>query len=85
MAAFQRAVSSFADSLTERMLLCACLGALHFEGGVHCNGHCYNIMGLFIAKRLDDAVFTTLQQVMQVHSQIIMLGQIQHWCPHKPC
>lgn len=54
MSAFEHAMSVFSDNLPDRMLLCACLGA--FEHGDV----------ITRKEKTDDAIFTTLEQVMQV-------------------
>ena len=57
MSAFQTAMSAFSDSLPDSMLLCACLGAIP---------SCDVITREVKVKGIDDAIFTTLEQVMQV-------------------
>lgn len=57
MSAFQHAMSALSDSLPDRMWLCACLGAFK---------SCDMIMREVKDKGIDDAIFTTLEQVMQV-------------------
>ena len=74
--AFELAVSTFADSLPDRMLLCACLGAFSY---------CDVIMKEAKVRGTDDAIFTTLQQAMQVLICITVLCHGHNMCPPKPC
>lgn len=67
IAAFERAMSVFADSLSHRLMLCVCLGTLSAKADMP-NGSKVSkmLMKSVKLKGLHDAIFTTLQQVMQV-------------------
>lgn len=64
ISAFESTMSMLSDSLPDRMLLCACLGAFkHYDV----------IMREVKVRGLDDAIFATLEQVMQVQACITVL------------
>lgn len=64
-AAVSRAMAAFANSLSDQMLMCACLGALNSAAEFYDNS-CSQVLDAMERKGMYDAVFTTLQQVMQV-------------------
>ena len=71
--AIEHAMSVFSDSLSDKMLVCACLGALSIKGEVLKNADavCQAIVKLSKLKGLHDAIFTTLEQVMQACSHVL--------------
>lgn len=67
-----RALSLFADSLPDKLMLCACLGALHYE--TECNNQvCSKILSLVSHREIYGAIFNTLLDVMQVQSSIMVM------------
>ena len=69
IAAFETAMFALSDSLADRMMLCACLGALDSS-----SKKCDTIMESVKLKGLPDAIFTTLEQaVMQVQPSFISI------------
>lgn len=67
-----RAMSSFADSLPDKLMLCACLGSLHHE--TECNNQvCSKIMNLVRHRQVHGAIFNTLLEVMQVQSPMMVV------------
>ena len=64
--AIDGAMSAFFDRLIDKMMLCACLGALTVEREVLNGRFCNSAVSKFPFKGSYDAVFTTLEQVMQV-------------------
>ena len=64
--ALDHAISGFSDRLVDKIMLCACLGALTMTEKALNPNLCHNIISAFTLKGSYDAVFTTLDQVMQV-------------------
>ena len=64
--ALDRAISGSSVRLLDKMMLCACLGALTAEGEAVNRKLCLKIISTFTYKGSYDAVFITLEQVMQV-------------------
>lgn len=63
-----QAWSAFADSLPDKMMLCACLGALHHE--MECNNEvCSKTMDLVRHEGMHEAIFKALAEVVQVQVQ----------------
>lgn len=63
-----QAWSAFADSLPDKMMLCACLGALHHE--MECNNEvCTKTMDLVKREGMHEAIFKALVEVAQVQVQ----------------
>lgn len=65
VAAFHCAMDMFSDSLSDKMWLCACLGAISAESMLGCQV-CKAIMASVRRKGLHDSIYTTLAEVMQV-------------------
>lgn len=67
-AALELAISVFADEirLSDQMMLCASLGALSVQGEVLNHKTCCKIITALTVKGSHDAIFTTLDDVMQV-------------------
>ena len=67
---FQLAMTALADSLSDRVMLCACLGAVSAHGDIgpseSQNKVCSLIMKKVRLKGLHEAMFTALDQIMQV-------------------
>ena len=65
-AALDYAISGFSDRLVDKMMLCACLGALTAEGEALNPNLCHKIISLFTLEGSYKVVLTTLEQIMQV-------------------
>ena len=67
---FRCAMTALADSLSDRLMLCACLGALSVGGRIYpCeveNKVCSMILKMVRLKGLHEAIFITLDEVMKV-------------------
>lgn len=70
--AIMTAMSVFSDKLFDRVLLCACIGALDNEAEGN-NKVCKTVMKSIKACSGHDAIFTTLEEVMQVWSSTMLL------------
>ena len=70
--AIDDAMSAFSDSLPGSMYLCACLGALTHATEAN-SKVCTTVMSLVNQWGAQEAIFTTLEAVMQVRSCIIVL------------
>lgn len=67
-----RAWSAFADSLPDKLMLCACLGALHHE--LECNSKvCSKIMDLGRHRGLHELILNTLEEVVQVQFSVMVM------------
>lgn len=69
-AAIKHAMSAFSGNLSDRLLLCACLGSLCHAVDNH-NISSQQTLDVIQRQGIHDAIFTTLAQVMQVWSHII--------------
>lgn len=70
--AIQKAMALCSDSLYYRILLCAFIGALDHEA--ECSSKtCKTMMKLVKQLSIHNAIFTTLEEIMQVWSSIILL------------
>ena len=66
-AAIRKAMALFADELFDRIMLCAFIGGL--DHGAECNSKvCKTVMKSVKQWGIHDAIFTTLEEVMQVLS-----------------
>ena len=67
---FHCAMTALADSLSDRLLLCASLGALNVDAGLYPsevqNKVCSEILKMVRLKGLHEAIFITLDEAMQV-------------------
>ena len=77
--ALDRAIRGFSDRLVDKMMLCACLGALTAEGEALNPTLCYNIISAFTLKGSYYAVLNTLEQVMQVYSLLKLYQLSMFW------
>ena len=66
--AFAAAMSAFSDSLPDKLLLCACLGALDAEAALQKKGYLRGKQILIMGHRTDmfELIAHTLEQAMQV-------------------
>lgn len=71
--AFACAISAFSDRLSDKLMLCACLGALSFQAEVRNCKVCSKFIIELTLKSSHDAIFSTLDQVMQVTWSTTML------------
>lgn len=77
--AVEMALTAFTDSMPDRMLLCACLGALHTQGQVLNNRKYRMTLQLVKLTDLHEALFTTMEEVTQVYPSLLILD---HACLH---
>lgn len=75
--ALEHAMSALSDSLSDKMLVCAALGVLSSKGEAVKYGEavCQVIVKLCKHNGLHDAIFVTLEQVMQVCSHVLFQTQ----------
>ena len=65
-------MAAFSDSLSDRLYLCACLGALYLAAYMH-NTSYYKVVEAIERCGMCDAIFTTLEQAMQVKRCVVVL------------
>lgn len=71
--ALRRAWSAFADSLPDKVMLCACLGALHHESECE-NEVCSKITDVVRHQGLHEAILSAMVEVVQVQSSLMAMG-----------
>ena len=67
--AMKRALSACSENLSTKMMLCACLGGLSLQAD---NNKKHNTQASMFTQDNYDAIFTALEQVMEVPSSVIV-------------
>lgn len=74
--AFRFAMTALADSLPDRLLLCASVGALDVDVEIYPSEVCSKILKMVRLKGLHEAIFLTLDEVMKVSHFFMALSTV---------